>query len=183
MFWQFGHPESNDASGTSYSSDRSLLRLIYAFYQHNCRKEHSSDIMDNLLILGAGQYGMLVKEIAESLNCFDRIDFLDDNSEIAIGHINELAQFVTGHKKAAVAIGNAEIRLELLDMLEKAGYEITCLIHPKAYVAPTAVIGKGTKIKKGMHIGQNVRIFGNIDFNELSLTKVDSGETITKGVK
>ena len=45
------------------------------------------------------------------------------------------------------------------------------------------VIGKGTKIKKGMHIGQNVRIFGNIDFNELSLTKVDSGETITKGVK
>ena len=45
------------------------------------------------------------------------------------------------------------------------------------------VIGKGTKIKEGMHIGQNVRIFGGIDFREMNISKIDSGETITKGVK
>ncbi len=140
------------------------------------------------MILGAGQYGMLVKEIAESLNCFDRIDFLDDNSEIAIGHINELAQFVTGHKKAAVAIGNAEIRLELLDMLEKAGYEITCLIHPKAYVAPTAVIGKGTIVEPmavihtGAAIGKGCLISAGAIINHNSTIKdgchIDCGTVV-----
>ena len=33
----------------------------------------------NLLILGAGQYGVLAKEIAESMGCFATIAFLDDS--------------------------------------------------------------------------------------------------------
>lgn len=32
----------------------------------------------SLLILGAGQYGQVAKEIAESVGCFKRISFLDD---------------------------------------------------------------------------------------------------------
>ena len=39
----------------------------------------------NLLILGAGQYGQVAKEIAEETGYFDKIAFLDDNSEQAIG--------------------------------------------------------------------------------------------------
>ncbi len=34
---------------------------------------------ENLLIIGAGQYGMVAKEISDAMNCFGRIDFLDDN--------------------------------------------------------------------------------------------------------
>ena len=34
--------------------------------------------MKNLLIIGAGQYGMVAKEIAESMKCFEKIDFVDD---------------------------------------------------------------------------------------------------------
>lgn len=44
----------------------------------------------NLLIIGAGQYGALAKEIAEVMKCFEKIDFLDDNSELAIGKISEM---------------------------------------------------------------------------------------------
>ncbi len=33
----------------------------------------------NLLIIGAGIYGVVAKEIAESMNCFEKIDFVDDN--------------------------------------------------------------------------------------------------------
>ncbi len=33
----------------------------------------------NLLILGAGQYGVMAKEIAEAMGVFDRIAFLDDS--------------------------------------------------------------------------------------------------------
>ena len=49
--------------------------------------------MNNLLILGAGQFGLMVKEIAESMSCFDKIDFLDDNNEIAIGKLCDYEEF------------------------------------------------------------------------------------------
>ncbi|MDP4117851.1 MAG: hypothetical protein Q8873_01510 [Bacillota bacterium] len=39
---------------------------------------------ENLLILGAGQYGMVAKEISESMEYFYKIDFLDDNNEFEI---------------------------------------------------------------------------------------------------
>ena len=38
----------------------------------------------DLLIIGAGQYGMVAKEIAESMRCFDKIDFLDDKSRFSL---------------------------------------------------------------------------------------------------
>ena len=41
--------------------------------------------MKNLLIIGAGQYGMVAKEIAESMKCFEKIDFVDDVYPSAVG--------------------------------------------------------------------------------------------------
>ena len=35
----------------------------------------------NLLILGAGIYGLVAKEIAESMGCFGKIAFVDDNAK------------------------------------------------------------------------------------------------------
>ncbi len=44
----------------------------------------------HLLIIGAGQYGMVAKEIAESMGCFDRIDFVDDVSDTAVGKMRNM---------------------------------------------------------------------------------------------
>lgn len=35
----------------------------------------------NLLIIGAGIYGLVAKEIAESMGCFRQIDFVDDGAK------------------------------------------------------------------------------------------------------
>ena len=43
----------------------------------------------NLLIIGAGQYGNVVKEIAKETGNFGKIDFIDDASEKVIGTISE----------------------------------------------------------------------------------------------
>lgn len=40
--------------------------------------------MKSLLIIGAREFGHLVKELAE-LQSYEKIDFLDDDSEIAVG--------------------------------------------------------------------------------------------------
>lgn len=97
----------------------------------------------DLLILGAGQYGMVAKEIAEAMNCFQKIDFLDDVNPIAIGRLCDYDRLVKDYKHAIIAIGNAKVRLEWLKKLETAQYDIMCLIHPKAYVSPSCRIAEG----------------------------------------
>ena len=71
----------------------------------------------NLLILGAGEYGQLVKEMA--MNQFITIDFLDDNSPVAIGKLEDYKNLKDKFQNAIVAIGNNEIRSQWIDRLEK----------------------------------------------------------------
>lgn len=97
-----------------------------------------------LLIVGAGQYGMLSKEVAESMGVFEKIDFLDDNNEIAIGKVNEYEKFVGDYAYAFVALGDNAFRLETIERLQRACYKIAVLVSPKAYVSPSAQLRKGT---------------------------------------
>lgn len=100
-----------------------------------------------LLILGAGQYGMVAKEIAEAMGVFQKFSFLDDNSTKAIGRITDYEKYIEEYDEAIVAIGNTEKRMELIEKLERAGYIISVLRHPQAYISPSAVIGKGCFIE------------------------------------
>lgn len=100
-----------------------------------------------LLILGAGQYGRLAKEIAEAMNYFEKIDFLDDNAEIAIGKLNEYENFSVSYSYAIAASENPEIRLEWIHKLEESCFRVAILVHPKACVSPSAQIMKGTIVE------------------------------------
>lgn len=101
----------------------------------------------NLLILGAGQYGHVAQEIAEAMCCFEVIDFLDDINPLAVGKLADYAFWQGKYSYAAVAIGNPQLRMQWLDKLERAGFELPVLIHPKAYVSPSAKLGKGSIVE------------------------------------
>ena len=94
--------------------------------------------MKNLLILGAGQYGQVAREIAEAMGLFEHIAFLDDNSSAAIGKLSDFDNYIDDFDSAVVAIGHAETRLKLIEQLIGAGYDVPVLIHPRAYIAPSA---------------------------------------------
>lgn len=108
--------------------------------------------MGRLLILGAGQYGLVAKEVAEAMSCFDKIEFLDDHSEIAIGKLNDIDNIT--YDAAFVAIGNPSIRLQYLDRIKKTA----TLIHPNAFVSPSASIGEGCIIEAGAVISADAKI-------------------------
>lgn len=114
--------------------------------------------MANLLIIGAGQYGNVVYELANSTANFETIDFLDDNNEKAIGKLSDIESYQKLYDMAIVAIGNPEIRLNYLDLLEAYGYTIPVLISPFAYVSPTAKIQKGSIIEPMAVIHNNTDI-------------------------
>ena len=100
-----------------------------------------------LLILGAGQYGMVAKETAQAMDSFEEIDFLDDSNPVAIGKLAEYVLVRPQYDCAFVAMGNPSLRLQWLDKLKAAGYELPCLIHPRAYVSGSAEIGEGSIVE------------------------------------
>ncbi|MBQ9799581.1 MAG: hypothetical protein IJO40_06530 [Thermoguttaceae bacterium] len=101
----------------------------------------------NLLILGAGQFGRMTREIAESVEIYDKIDFLDDNSDFAVGKLSDYERFVGEYDAVVVAVGAPTFRAEWLERLEKAGFALPPIVSPAAYVAPSARLGAGVIVE------------------------------------
>lgn len=113
---------------------------------------------NNLLIIGAGGHGISVKETAEALEKFERIDFLDDRSSVAIGRWDQYEQFKTEYSYAFVAIGNNRLRSTWFEKLKNANYNIPKLVHPTAYVSSSAQLGAGTIVLPMAVIHNNVEV-------------------------
>lgn len=111
---------------------------------------------NNLLILGAGGHGRVVKETAEAIGVFEEIDFLDDNSKVAIGLCNDYKKYINKYSYAFVAFGNHELRMNWINALIEVGFKIPSLIHPTAYISPSASICEGTFVGARAIINTNV---------------------------
>ena len=121
-------------------------------------KQRENRLNNNLLILGAGGYGHVVREIAEDSGIFDKIDFLDDSSPLAIGKFGDAEKFLKGYPNAVVALGNAELRLGYIEKLRAAGFQIPAIISPRAYVSKSAKIGNGTIVEPFSAINANSEV-------------------------
>lgn len=111
--------------------------------------------MKKLLIIGAGGHGRVVAETAEAIGIYETIDFIDDNKPNVIGRIADLDTLDKQYDSAFVGIGDNRLRFELINKLEKIGYEVPTLIHPAAYVSPSATIEKGTIIEPKSVVNAN----------------------------
>ena len=101
----------------------------------------------NLLIIGAGQHGRVVKEIAELTGKYDKIAFLDDNASDRIGMLSDYEKYVEEYPYAFVAFGSCNFRREWIEKVEAAGYKLATIIHPSASISPSAIIEPGVIIE------------------------------------
>ena len=122
---------------------------------------------ENLLIIGAGIYGAVAKEVAVSMGRFGRIDFVDDFSATAydgsavVGTTSELCELSSQYDSIAVAIGNSELRLSLLCKIEREKrFNIATLVSPSACISPSARIGAGSVVEPAavVHTGASVGV-------------------------
>ena len=116
---------------------------------------------NNLLIVGAGQYGLVAYEIAKAINRFGEIAFLDDSftgkvpepaeglaaSPALIGTTCDIEKFAAEFRYGFVAIGNPELRRKLTEQLRYNCITPAILVHPAAYVSPSAQLQKGCCIE------------------------------------
>lgn len=129
-----------------------------------------------LLILGAGGHGRVVKETAEAMEFFDRIDFLDDapNCKLAIGLCQDYRNYISKYQYAFPAIGNNELRIKWLGVLAAAGYSIPVLIHPTAYVSPSVTVSSGAFIAAKVAINSGAVVGSGVIISIRALVEHDS---------
>ena len=111
---------------------------------------------DSLLVIGAGEFGQLVKELAENLG-YKKISFLDDSSSLAIGKVSEYKRFTDVYDNFIVAIGNPIVRRQVVEMLQDS-YSLCTLIHPRAMVSKSAHIAEGCIIEANAVVNTGARI-------------------------
>lgn len=119
----------------------------------------------NLLILGAGQYGEIAKETAESMGCFEKISFLDDSykgdnkeNNLIVGKLCDYKNFAKEYAYAIVAIGNSELRLKYIEEIKNAQFKVATLISPRAYVSSSAIVMYGSIVEAMSVINANASI-------------------------
>ena len=103
--------------------------------------------MKKLLILGAGGYGKTVADLADQLG-YDEIRFLDDSrtGENILGKCEDYFRFVDEETDIYPAFGHNWNRMKWLDIFMQKGLSVPTLVHPRAYVSPTAKVGTGTVV-------------------------------------
>ena len=98
--------------------------------------------MKRLVILGAGGYSRTVADVAEQLGY--SIIVLDDTNPVH--PLSSFQSYINPSTYFIPAFGNNAFRLEWVNRIEDSGGQLATLIHPTAYVSPTATIKSGTVI-------------------------------------
>ncbi len=108
-----------------------------------------------LVVVGAGGHGKVV--LATALDAgVEVVSVLDDDrtkwgssllGAPVVGPVSEYARFLNESVYFVLAIGENRLRQRLALVLD--GLRWTTLIHPRAYVHPTAILGEGTVVFGG----------------------------------
>ena len=115
--------------------------------------------MSKLLILGAGGHAKVVAETALASGVASNVAFLDDRCTGLNACLPVLGWPVMGplvlslqaetaaqFDAAVVAIGHAATRLHWIQQLQDAGYHLPVLMHPTAWVSPSAQLGPASVV-------------------------------------
>ncbi|QJD58665.1 acetyltransferase [Pseudomonas sp. gcc21] len=126
-----------------------------------------------LLVLGAGGHGKSVAEAALLDGQWDQVLFLDDAwpdvTEAlgfdVLGKVADVAQVAERCQGAIAAVGNNAVREQWIGLIEGAGVELVSVVHPKAWVSPSAVVGAGTAVMAGAVVGTVVEVGKGVIIN------------------
>jgi sugar O-acyltransferase (sialic acid O-acetyltransferase NeuD family) len=120
----------------------------------------------DLFIVGAGGHGRSVAEAANLSGAFTVIGFWDDSLPVGevvlgvpvIGAVHSIRDVSTSGVHVVVAIGNNLVREDLIHRLSSFGFCLATVIHPRAFVSPSAVVGYGSAIMAGAIVGTEARL-------------------------
>lgn len=109
--------------------------------------------MENkLLIVASKRYGDYVKEIAESMGCFEKISFVDNDRQDALARLDELSSFYPEYNCAIAACDDGEERLMWNKKLEEL-FNVPVLFHKDSTISPSSSLLSGSIVEPRAVIG------------------------------
>lgn len=130
---------------------------------------------NSLIVYGGGGHGKTIIDLIRALGTYQLEGIIDDGlvpgslilDVPVLGGSQLLPQLVERGLRKAVnavgAIGHADTRVQIFDQLAKAGFQFPALIHPTAFVEPSAKIEDGVQILAKSYVSSAAVIgFGTV---------------------
>ncbi|RDJ25199.1 hexapeptide transferase [Bosea caraganae] len=122
--------------------------------------------MTPLVILGAGGHGRVVHELVSALGGFSIVGFLDIGVQQSslhrspiLGGDDLLPQLWSqGVRHAFVALGQNRLRQQVGAKVRALNFGQPCLVHPSAFVAPSARLGDGALVMARAVLGTDAAL-------------------------
>lgn len=118
----------------------------------------------SLLIIGAGGHGKVAADVAETMGCYEKILFADDDERIqsCMGYPVVVRKSLMDEEllrqDVFVAVGNSVTRERILKELRGKGCFIPTLVHSSAVIARGVSMGDGTVVMAGAVVNPDARI-------------------------
>lgn len=134
-----------------------------------------------IIIIGDGGHSKVIQEIIQSIKGYKIVAILDDR----YSHVTEIEGIVysplyyfkhmmTQQTKVIIAIGNNQVRKKIVQRLQLPLDAYLPLIHPTAFVSPSAKIGFGTVVMPGAFITAKVKIGNHAIINTGAIVEHES---------
>ena len=140
-----------------------------------------------VVILGAGGHGRVVAECAQAIGGFELIAFLEQtdvrNGSFEFG-VPVHGPLITPQQLSAqgilLGIGQNGKRLALFAQMRAEKFSLPTLIHPRAWVSPSAVLGAATVVMANATVQTCCRLGSAVIIN--TNASVDHDSVISDGV-
>jgi acetyltransferase EpsM len=129
----------------------------------------------SILIYGGGGHSKSVIDLIRALGGFPIAGIIDDELPAGtpvmdvpiLGGSSCLDELHDRGIKLAVnavgGIGRPDVRIKVFERLDQAGYEFPTLVHPRAFIEPTAKLAEGVQVMAMAYVGSDSRIgFGSV---------------------
>jgi len=124
--------------------------------------------MSDLIIIGAGGFGLEVAAYAEDMTragkaAFTLKGFLDDTKPTSSRHasypiLGKIESAFDTNVAYVIAVGMPEGRKSIAGKLHAGGVRLASIVHPQSYVAASAAIGPGSVVAPFAFVGAEATI-------------------------
>ncbi len=129
-----------------------------------------------IVILGAGDHGRVIRDIASYHNNLNLVGFIDDKKEFigkeidglkVLGSFSDLKDLINEERIEGIflGIGNNKLRASFYERYKNLGLKLPNLFHPSAIISKNVKFGEGVIVMEGVIIKTGTYIGNNVCLN------------------
>jgi sugar O-acyltransferase (sialic acid O-acetyltransferase NeuD family) len=140
--------------------------------------------MEDIILIGGGGHCKSVIDVIELEGKYNIAGIIDSEKKQSskildyevLGNDDEILNLANSYKNALITVGQIKspnLRIELYELVKKAGFFMPSIVSPRSYISKYATLGAGTVIFHDVIINVNAKIGINCIINNKALIEHD----------